>query len=43
MAVIISSKNNEKTFAEKEIINIGTNPECDFVLNLDSDFMLTLQ
>ena len=43
MAVIISSKNNEKTFTEKEIINIGSNPSCDFVMNIGVDFMLTLQ
>ena len=43
MAVIISSKNNEKTFVEKEIINIGTNSGCDYIINSNFDFMLTLQ
>lgn len=43
MAVIISSKNNEKTFIEKEIINIGSNPSCDYVLDIGIDFMLTIQ
>ena len=42
MAVTIASKNKEQIF-DKEIINIGTNPECDFVLKADFDFMLTLQ
>ncbi|MCD8378031.1 MAG: hypothetical protein LUB59_04495 [Candidatus Gastranaerophilales bacterium] len=43
MVVTISSKNNEKTFIDKEIINIGSNAGCDFVLNAGFDFILTLQ
>lgn len=42
MAVTISSKNQEKTF-EKEIINIGSNPGCDFVIDIGQNFMLTVQ
>ena len=43
MAIVISSKNNEKTFQNKEIINIGSNSNCDYELNIGSDFVLTLQ
>lgn len=43
MAVVISSKNQEKTFVEKEIINIGSRTDCDFVLNIGQEFLLTLQ
>lgn len=45
MQVIISSKNNEKTFFDKEIINIGSKPDCDFVINSipGNDLILTLQ
>lgn len=42
MAITISSKNNEKTF-NQEIINIGSNPNCDYTLDVGSDFVLTLQ
>lgn len=43
MAIIISSKNNEKTFTEKEVINIGSSPNCDFVMDIGEEFMLTIQ
>ena len=33
----------EKVFDEKDVINIGTNPNCDFILELDFDLLLTLQ
>ena len=42
MIITLSSKNNEKTFSNKEIINIGSNDSCDFVVNIGSDFILTL-
>lgn len=42
MPVVISSLNKEKVFNEKEIISIGSNPGCDFALNLGFDFLLTL-
>lgn len=43
MAVTISSKNKEKTFNEKEVINIGSNPGCDYVVDIGENFMLTVQ
>lgn len=42
MAITISSKNNEKTF-NQEIINIGSNSNCDYTLDIGSDFVLTVQ
>ena len=42
MTVIISTLSGEKTF-NKDVINIGTNPNCDVVLNLGYDVLLTLQ
>ena len=43
MIITLSSKNNEKTFSDKEIINIGSNAGCDFVVDIGADFLLTLQ
>lgn len=43
MIITLTSKNNEKTFTDKEIINIGSNPNCDFVIDMGFDFVLTLQ
>ena len=43
MPITITSKNNEKTFFDKEIINIGTMQNCDFVINASSNIMITLQ
>ena len=43
MIITISSKNNEKSFSKKELINIGSNNGCDFVADIGSDFILTLQ
>lgn len=42
MGVVISSKNQEKRFEGKEIINIGTNKNCDYFLELGFDLLLTL-
>lgn len=42
MAILITTLNGEKVF-EKDVINVGTNPNCDVILNLDYDIMLTLQ
>lgn len=42
MAVVVTSSKGEKVFT-KDVINIGTNPNCDVVLDLDSDILLTLQ
>ena len=43
MIITLTSKNNEKTFTDKELINIGSNQDCDFVLDMGADFMLTIQ
>jgi len=43
MFITISSKNNEKSFHDKELINIGSNQDCDYTLNIGTDFLLTLQ
>ena len=43
MIITLTSKNNEKTFTDKEIINIGSNPSCDFVVDMGFDLVLTLQ
>lgn len=43
MTIVVSSSKAEKVFDEKDVINIGTNPNCDFKLDLDFDVLLTLQ
>lgn len=43
MTVIITSKNNEKVFREKDFIIIGSNSDCDYKINVGYDFILTLQ
>ena len=43
MIITLTSKNNEKTFTDKELINIGSNPSCDFVVDMGSEMVLTLQ
>lgn len=43
MTIVISSSQNEKIFNDKDMINIGTNPNCDFHLNLDFDLLITVQ
>lgn len=43
MSIIITTKNGEKIFQNKEIINIGTNASCDYNMNVGFDFILTLQ
>lgn len=43
MTIVVSSSKSEKVFDEKDVINIGTNPNCDFQLDLDFDVLLTLQ
>lgn len=42
MAVTISTKQGEKVF-DKDVINVGTNANCDVILNLAYDILLTLQ
>ena len=43
MTITISSKDNEKQFNGKEIVNIGSNTDCDYTLNVGYDFVLTIQ
>ncbi len=43
MAFTISSKTSEKTFRDKELINISSKPGYDFQVNTGFPFMLTLQ
>ena len=43
MTIVVSSLKQEKVFDEKDVINIGTNPSCDFKLDLDFDVLITLQ
>ena len=42
MAIVIATQNGEKVF-NKDVINVGTNPNCDVVLNVGYDILLTLQ
>jgi len=43
MTVIISTKNQEKTFSDKEVVNIGTGQNADFVVLAGYDFSLTIK
>ena len=43
MTIIIATSNQEKVFQNKDVINIGTNPNCDIVLQLPYDVLLTVQ
>ena len=43
MAFTISSKNNEKTFSDKEVVNISSKPGYDYQINTSFPFMLILQ
>ncbi len=43
MAVVISTSTQEKTFEDLDVINVGTNPNCDFVIKSDVDVLLTIQ
>lgn len=42
MALLVTSSKGEKFFT-KDVVNVGTNPNCDIVLDLDFDVLLTLQ
>lgn len=42
MGLIIKTSDSEKVFEAKEVISIGSLPECDAVLKIGCDFMLTL-
>ncbi|MDD3238001.1 MAG: hypothetical protein PHV37_07895 [Candidatus Gastranaerophilales bacterium] len=43
MAFTIISKNKEKTFSDKELVNICSKDGFDFKLDVDFDFMLAVQ
>ena len=43
MTVTITSKNNEKTFKDTDVINIGTAAQCNYKLNLGFDLIVTIQ
>ncbi len=43
MAVEIISSSQRKSFDDKDLINIGTNPNCDFIVNVGYDVLLTVQ
>ena len=42
MAIVISTSQGEKVF-NKDVINVGTNPNCDIILNTGYDVLLTLE
>ena len=42
MAIVISTTQGEKVF-NKDVINVGTNPNCDIILNTGYDVLLTLE
>jgi len=43
MSFTITSKNNEKTFTDKNIVNIGTKSGCDYILSFGFEFILTVK
>lgn len=43
MPIVISSLKNEKIFEDKSIINIGSHPKCDYIVNPGFDFLITVQ
>ncbi len=43
MQITLTSKTQEKTFDDVEILNIGTSNNCDFKINLPFDLLLILQ
>jgi len=43
LSIIISSTNDKREYKNKPLINIGTNPKCDFFLNLKYDLIFTVQ
>ena len=43
MTIVISTSQGEKVFKNKDVINIGTNANCDVILKLNFDILLTLQ
>ena len=43
MSIIIMSSSQEKSFEDKDLINIGSNSNCDFIINVGYDVILTVQ
>lgn len=43
MAVVISSSVQEKVFQDKNLITIGSNPKCDFILDTGYEILLSVQ
>lgn len=43
MAFSITTKNGEKVFTDKEVVNISSKEGCDYLLNLGFGFLLTVQ
>lgn len=43
MNIVIASKNNEKTFSDTNILNIGTTANCNYKMNLPFDIVISLQ
>ncbi len=43
MDIIISSKNNEKIYIDKNVITIGTNSRCNFQIDTDYEVLLSIQ
>lgn len=41
--ITIKSSAGEKQFKNKNLINIGTNPKCDYVFQLGYEFIITVQ
>ena len=42
MSIVIESANDKKEF-NKNLINIGSNPKCDYVINPGFEFLITIQ
>ena len=42
MSIVIESANDKKEF-NKTLINIGSNPKCDYVINPGFEFLITIQ
>lgn len=43
MPVIIGTKSGEKTYTDKNIINVGSHPNCDVIVKIPVKFVLTVE
>ena len=43
MSIKITSTDDRREYKNKNIINIGTNPKCEFVINLPYDLLFSVQ